>query len=178
MTRGLLALRGIVEPNAPLDHPVVREVAEAKQLEYAKLIKDGIPPLPGMVGVVRWAQMRLHHPHAQGRLAQVSTSPLKELRPFAVQNRLDFDITIAKGDVGNRLKPDPYAYELAAKQMGIDPGEAIAIEDSIGGLQSAKAAGYFAVGLALSNEDLGNTADTVVSSPYELQAQLAMLLIA
>ena len=178
MTRGLLALRRIVPPDAPLDHPIVREVAAAKQLEYAKLTKDGIPPLPGMVGVVRWAQTRLHHPHAQGKLAQVSTSPLKELRPFAIQNGLDFDVTIAKGDVGDRLKPDPYAYQLAAKQMGVDPGEAIAVEDSIGGLQSAKAAGYFAVGLALNNEDLGSTADIVVSSPYELQSALGMLLIA
>jgi len=178
ITRGLLALHGIVEADAPLDHPIVREAAEAKQREYALLIKDGIPPLPGSVGVVRWAQKRLHRPGVGGKLALASASPMSELSPFADQNGLEFDAIVGKEDVGGNVKPKPDVYLLAAGRVDLNPGDVIAVEDSVGGLQAARSAGCLAIGLPLNGEDLSSYADIVVPSYDELRNALDTLLVA
>ena len=70
-------------------------------------------------------------------------------------------ITCANGDVG-RAKPAPDLYLEALAGLGLSPGEAIAFEDSLHGVQAAKAAGLFCVAvpnpvtasLALDEADL------------------------
>ena len=42
-------------------------------------------------------------------------------------------------------KPHPAVYLAAAKRLGLEPGQCIAFEDSVFGLQSAKAAGMHCV---------------------------------
>lgn len=69
---------------------------------------------------------------------------------------------LATGDQVEHAKPAPDLYLLAARQLGIEPHEAIAIEDSRNGVAAAKAAGMFTiavpnamtVGLDLSAADL------------------------
>lgn len=51
-----------------------------------------------------------------------------------------FDV-IAAGDEVNKKKPAPDVYLLALERLGLSASEAMAIEDSENGLQSAKAAG-------------------------------------
>ena len=45
------------------------------------------------------------------------------------------------GDEVQRGKPAPDAYERAAKLLGLDPAECLAIEDSVNGAQAAESAG-------------------------------------
>jgi HAD superfamily hydrolase (TIGR01509 family) len=45
------------------------------------------------------------------------------------------------GDQVAHGKPHPDPYETAARRLGVDPGECVAIEDSPSGLASARAAG-------------------------------------
>ncbi len=49
------------------------------------------------------------------------------------------------GDDVAVLKPAPEAYLLAVHRLGIDPSRAIALEDSVNGVTSAKEAGLFCV---------------------------------
>ncbi|MBL8993088.1 MAG: HAD family hydrolase [Spirochaetia bacterium] len=42
-----------------------------------------------------------------------------------------------------RTKPDPALYFLAVKSLGVEPGEALAFEDSLNGLRAAKSAGLY-----------------------------------
>lgn len=51
-----------------------------------------------------------------------------------------FQAVIAKEDV-SAVKPDPEAYDLALKRLGLKASEAVALEDSPTGLTSAIAAG-------------------------------------
>jgi beta-phosphoglucomutase-like phosphatase (HAD superfamily) len=51
-----------------------------------------------------------------------------------------FHKVITAGDVVH-AKPDPEAYVLALKQLGLEPSEALAFEDSESGKQAAEAAG-------------------------------------
>ena len=50
-------------------------------------------------------------------------------------------------EVGDKQpKPDPNVYSFAIKEFGVDPREALVIEDSIFGVRAAKAAGARVVG--------------------------------
>jgi HAD superfamily hydrolase (TIGR01509 family) len=57
-----------------------------------------------------------------------------------------FDVLVT-GDEVEHAKPHPQAYLRAAELLGVDPGQAIAIEDSLAGLTSAVAAGTIAIGV-------------------------------
>lgn len=66
-------------------------------------------------------------------------------------DRLDlkkhFQVIITGEDVRNG-KPDPSVFLRAAQALGEDPGELLAIEDAVSGVESAKAAGMKCVGIA------------------------------
>ena len=75
-------------------------------------------------------------------------------------------------------KPDPAVYLFAATQLGVDPRDCLAIEDSLPGVQSAVAAGCPTVGntMFLAEEEraartaalLGAGAIAVITSWSEL----------
>lgn len=94
-------------------------------------------------------------------VASASRRPWVEQHLSAVGLLDRFD-HLATGDQVERPKPAPDVYFLAAKQLGIEPREAIVIEDSRNGVAAAKAAGMFTiavpnrmtVGLDFSQADL------------------------
>ena len=45
------------------------------------------------------------------------------------------------GDVVPKKKPDPAIYLLAARELGVEPGRCVVVEDSHIGVRAAKAAG-------------------------------------
>jgi beta-phosphoglucomutase-like phosphatase (HAD superfamily) len=57
-------------------------------------------------------------------------------------------------------KPHPEPYLVAARALGVDPAECVAIEDSVAGVTSAVAAGAATVGVEhmLNLDDTGATA--------------------
>ena len=57
-----------------------------------------------------------------------------------------FDVAVCSTDV-RRTKPAPDIYLKAAELMGLDPADAVAIEDSPAGIKSAKGAGIHTIGL-------------------------------
>ena len=65
----------------------------------------------------------------------------------------DFDLIVDASSV-ERPKPDKAAYVFALENLGEKPGECVAVEDNVGGVQAAVAAGVPCV--AFPNE---NTAD-------------------
>ena len=65
------------------------------------------------------------------------------LNRLGLEKLLEFSLSL--DDVA-RPKPDPFPYERALELMGLLPWEAIAVEDSLSGGTSAKAAGIFTIG--------------------------------
>jgi beta-phosphoglucomutase-like phosphatase (HAD superfamily) len=57
-----------------------------------------------------------------------------------VLSDIKFDIVLA-GDVVQKKKPDPEIYNLALSKLGLQPDEALVVEDSKNGVTAAKAAG-------------------------------------
>ena len=69
----------------------------------------------------------------------------------AMASQLDadtFDVIVA-GDDATRPKPFPDPYLQACAALGVDPSDAIAIEDSPTGVRSAVAAGVITIGVPL-----------------------------
>lgn len=63
----------------------------------------------------------------------------------------DFDLIVDRSDV-ERPKPEAEAYDFALKTLGVKDG-AVAIEDNVGGVHAAKAAGVPCI--AFPNENTG-----------------------
>jgi len=63
-------------------------------------------------------------------------------------------------------KPDPAVYHLALRRLGVDPGEAIAFEDTPHGVAAAQAAGLFCVAIpnAYTPAERVQAADLVLPS--------------
>jgi beta-phosphoglucomutase len=72
-------------------------------------------------------------------------------------------------------KPNPAVYLHAAKQLQVDPACCIAIEDSAHGIQAAKNAGMFCIGINTARKpELLTMADIIVDTYDEID--LAMIL--
>ncbi|MDQ3887581.1 MAG: HAD-IA family hydrolase, partial [Actinomycetota bacterium] len=86
-----------------------------------------------------------------------------------------FPVSVSTEEVGVG-KPSPAVYQTAVGRLGVDPGQAIAIEDSSNGLRSAARAGLGV--LAVPNaafppsEDALALADVVVDSLNEITVEL------
>jgi HAD superfamily hydrolase (TIGR01509 family) len=86
-----------------------------------------------------------------------------------------FKVVVASDEVG-RGKPAPDVYLAAAKRLGADPRQMVAIEDSPNGMRSAKGAGMAVV--AIPNPSSGSddtvlaTADVVLDSVAELTPEV------
>ena len=57
-----------------------------------------------------------------------------------------FEVIVTADDVA-QSKPDPASYALAARRLGIDPANCLAIEDTKAGLMSARDAGMMTLAL-------------------------------
>jgi putative hydrolase of the HAD superfamily len=75
-------------------------------------------------------------------VALVSSSPHEWIDPLLrnVELRDHFDAVFTRDQV-RRVKPDPELYGVALDALGLDPGQALALEDSPNGLAAAVASG-------------------------------------
>ena len=82
-----------------------------------------------------------------------------------------FPIRVTGSDV-HSSKPHPEIYQIAAKKLGVEPSECVAVEDATTGVESAKRAGMKCVAITSSfpKAELHNT-DLVVDSFEELNIE-------
>jgi len=148
---------------------------EMKALNYRKLLRDKVPLFSGAVEFVRAAAAR--YP-----LALASGARRDEIEAALQAAGLErFFCVIAGAEDFVLGKPHPESYLFALQQLnrklngkdaGILPRECLVVEDSVGGVQGARAAGMRC--LALTNtypaESLG-AADCIVSSFGEVKIE-------
>jgi mannitol-1-/sugar-/sorbitol-6-phosphatase len=73
----------------------------------------------------------------------------------------------------SRGKPDPEGYLTAAARLGVDPAEALVVEDAPPGIEAGRAAGAAVVGVTSTHDASALTdADVVISTLEELPAVL------
>jgi sugar-phosphatase len=110
----------------------------AELLAYWNQAVKTVQPIPGAAQAVRTAA-------ASGlQLAVVSSSPRSVIDYFVAQLGVADCVQASArvgGDTVRAGKPDPEAFLLAARALGVEPADALVFEDSRAGLQAARAAG-------------------------------------
>lgn len=126
------------ELKVPLDPAEISDRVVAKLLEgYAR----ELPLLPG-------AENAVHRLAARWPLALASSSNRPVIDFVLKASGLsDYFAATVSGDEAARGKPAPDVYLAAAAELGVDPTQAAAVEDSSNGLRSASAARMLVVAI-------------------------------
>ena len=139
------------------NHGIMDDAAELAR-DYYALVDDlyaaKAEPMPG-------ARELLDHAQEQGiKVAVVTSSPAKVAADFLKSHGLEdlVQVIVGAGDT-EQGKPHPQPFQEALGQFGLSPDEAIAVEDSEVGVQSAQAAG-----ITTYQFEYGDSPDQVVSA--------------
>lgn len=104
---------------------------------------QGIKMLPGVRDLLEDLK------HAGVPIALASCGGTARVHHLLSHLRLrEYFAAVVTGDEVTLGKPDPEIFHKAARQMHVHPAESIVFEDSISGIQGAKAAGMKCVGIA------------------------------
>jgi len=132
---------------------------------YKEIVRSG--QLPARPGVERLVDEALH---AGWALAVASTSAEESVRAVLEHavghEKAGLFAAVVAGDVVPAKKPDPAVYRLTLERLGVEPREAVAVEDSRNGLLAAVRAGMSTL-VTLSgytaDEDMSEAALVVTS---------------
>lgn len=145
----------------PWDGPSRQEVAEK--------IVDGVARMIEREGALNEEATRVVD-YIEGlglRLALASSSPMRLIRSVLSLGGLAdrFEVVLSAEDEDHG-KPDPAVYVSAARALEVAAGRCLAVEDSINGVRSAKAAGMvcLAIPTTPSEDDGFADADLVLQS--------------
>jgi HAD superfamily hydrolase (TIGR01509 family) len=121
------------------DEEQVRALHKRKTALYKEMVRAGrLPARPGIARIVDEAIA------AGWTLAVASTSAEESVRAVlehAVGEENAARFSVFAGDIVPAKKPDPAIYLLALRELGLEPEDAIVIEDSRNGLLAAVGAG-------------------------------------
>ena len=118
---------------------LAREVHALKNLRYAELVHDARLPLrPGVADLIEEAR-------SAGLRQAITTTTSRSnvdalLRVHLGPHWQDHFAAVVCGEDVQRKKPDPEVFVCALKELGLGPLEAVALEDSPGGVAAARAA--------------------------------------
>jgi HAD superfamily hydrolase (TIGR01509 family) len=108
----------------------------------------GIKTRPGIIDAIRTAKQRGWQ---VGLVTTTSAANVTALLDGLDElGREDFDV-VTDVDSVEESKPDPAVYEFALEQLGVRAGECVALEDNVGGVEAATAAGITCI--AFPNEN-------------------------
>ena len=156
---GLLAEPGLAEraglPAGEAERrDLLAEWHRYKTAAFTRLVAEGaLPARPGVRRVITAAL------DAGWTVAVASTSAEASVRAVlehAVGAEAAARIPVFAGDVVPAKKPDPAIYRLALERAGLDPADAVVIEDSRNGLLAATRAGLPCVVTVNGSSALGS----------------------
>jgi HAD superfamily hydrolase (TIGR01509 family) len=106
------------------------------------------------------------------RLGLASNSPRDLVDTALATARISdaFDAIVTSDDV-EHSKPAPDLYLLACQRLGVEPADALALEDSPSGIAAAKAAGLTCIAVPQFAETDVSAADRVIDSLEDLLAE-------
>ena len=122
---------------------VLEAALEAKVRRYQELMEGGVPVFQDSLALLA---------RTDGwRVGLATGSIRREVERALQQHRIrDRFATIVTREDCERGKPDPEPFLRAARGLGLHPRQCVAIEDTPGGIQAAKAAGMACVAVTHS----------------------------
>lgn len=135
-------------------------IVRVKESTFRRLIKGNVKALPGVLKLISALDK------AGFLQALVSSTPMENIE--LITGELDikhcFRQIISGYDV-TEGKPSPQGYLLAARRLGVKPGNCLVIEDAVAGVKAAKNGGMKCIAVTNTHpaESLAD-ADLIVSS--------------
>jgi HAD superfamily hydrolase (TIGR01509 family) len=128
-------------------------------------LREQVAGRPGAVELVERLRGRT-------RLGLASNSPRHLVDAALATARITdaFEAIVTSDDVDNS-KPAPDLYLLACERLGVEPADALALEDSASGIAAAKAAGLTCIAVPQFAETDVSAADRVIDSLEDLLAE-------
>lgn len=134
-----MATRSDVPTTAAERDALSRELHALKNRFYGELVRNARLPLrPGVAELMREAGEHGMHMAITTTTSRANVDAL--LRVHLGDGWRSHFAAIVCGEDVQRKKPDPEVFRLALEQMGLTPLEAVALEDSPGGVAAARAA--------------------------------------
>lgn len=143
------------------DDATIRAWAHEKNLAYETILATTyVPALPGALDAISQAAVR-------GPVAICTGAVLMDIAPLLKAYQLETLVSaVVTADDVAISKPDPESYALACKRLAQNPADCLAIEDTPGGLRSARGAGCQTLGVTTTHTEaqLSPYADQVIST--------------
>lgn len=134
------------------------EASDADALEHARTLQqmeerdtNGTYPLDGSGPLLRSLP-----PH---RWAIVTSADAAVARARLRAAGLPEPDVLVSADDTTRSKPDPDGFLIAARRLGVDPAEAVVVEDAPAGLEAARRAGMRAIAISHTADDASHLAN-------------------
>lgn len=157
-----------------LEETEMQQLSDRKEALFRQIARGQLQPLPGVMELIRAL-------HERGfRLAIASSTPRENRDMIAADLGLwAYFPVILCGDDVRRGKPAPDVFLAAAERLGVPPPRCVVLEDAVGGVQAARAAGMkcLAITTTQPRERLGQ-ADRVVDSWEEVTVEQIEALLA
>jgi len=158
----------------PLTPAEVARLSNEKEALFRELYSADITPVPGIVLFLQALK------DAGIRMAVATSAPVENLDFImdALGIRHYFDVLLNEGMVSHP-KPDPEIYQKAMAMLGVEPADSVIFEDSMTGIQAAKASGAYVVGVATtqSPNELTTFVDDVIRDFTEMTLDRAQRLV-
>jgi beta-phosphoglucomutase family hydrolase len=172
--RDMLATRDITLPEGSPDDPPEAEticgLGNRKNTLFSAILEtDGVQPYPGSVHALD----RLRERSVPVAVVSSSRNAPAVLAAAGLRERFDVvvDGAVAAAD-GLAGKPAPDTFVAAARRLGVDPGDAVVVEDAVSGVAAGRAGSFgLVVGVDRGVGEralLDAGADVVVSDVAEL----------
>jgi beta-phosphoglucomutase-like phosphatase (HAD superfamily) len=156
---GLLKAAGKIPQDVDVhSHPTVQAMVKHRDRLYQQVAQHGFDAHTGAVEFVHDVKN-----YFGNKILIVTAAFLSEVLPFLKKHNLQEYFSLEQiithetiVELGMQSKPEPDSYQLAMKRLAItDPARLLVIEDSTGGVGSAKRAGatVVALGTSLSRAD-------------------------
>ena len=116
------------------DYPLFRKETAAWFADYVD--RNGLPVKPGVREILEWLKESRYIVGLASSTKEASVRSHLEMTGLS-----DYFSVLTTGEMVEHSKPRPDIYLLACERLGVEPGQAYAIEDSPNGIRAAHAAG-------------------------------------
>lgn len=119
-----------------LEFPFLEFKKRNTKLFYEKIDADGLPIKTGVFEILDYLKDK------GCRIGLASSTRETSVRSHIKNAGIEacFEVVVG-GDMVTHSKPNPEIYQIALKKLSVEPGRAVAIEDSANGIKSAYQAG-------------------------------------
>ncbi len=149
------AFRVMLQEHEPHPDPAghLATLCQAKGDAFEALVRQGVQAFPGVTDFIR-------HAAASVPIAIASGATRRDIDLILSALGLDALFqTIVSADMVAHSKPDPQTYAMAVQalsaahpQASLTPGTCVAIEDTAAGIESARLAGLWVIGITTSSD--------------------------